>query len=172
MRKLLVLGGAGVVAAALTAVLYPRDAEPVALVRACDVLTKETAEALIGPNSHSNDDNAELFTQCQYLSEPVGGSVNLSVQRIPARGRASGETRARRTIRRIHRNPAPVAGIGDEAYVHAYPQSSGPVLGPPLVVTVRAGEILIHVALRNGEGSGDEQAAATALARRYLAEIS
>jgi hypothetical protein len=176
MKKLLVLGGAGVLAAALTVVLYPRDTKPGALVRACDVLTRETAESLIGPNSRSNDDNAEFGTQCQYLSNPMGRSVNLSAQRVPARGKADGETRARRSIRSLPGDPAPVTGIGDEAYVHAFSQqgrkSPIPSLGTQVDITVRAGDVLINVAVWNWEGIGETQAAATALARRYLAKIN
>jgi len=115
MRRILLIGGVCVALVGLGVVAGLRWSDRgIVLARACGVLTAEFAAEVIGPSTRSNDDISERVTQCQYLSTPVGLSVNLSAERYKATKKETGAERARRLGLKHRGGPFP--GLGEEAY--------------------------------------------------------
>jgi len=175
-RRVLIFVAAGVAAVLVVAFLLlrgNRSEEPPAAVRACDVLTAQAAESLLGTVSRSADAADGGLTRCQYVSESTGGSVDLTAQRFQAAEGVSAVRRAEEDIRRLHEGRSTsYPGLGDEAYllaVEGAPGPSGRPTGGATTLSARVEDLRVTVFL-NGV-SDPEQARETAerLIRDYLA---
>ncbi|GAB2866372.1 hypothetical protein GCM10022221_78570 [Actinocorallia aurea] len=160
------IGLAAVVAAGVGAHWF----EGVPLVRACEVLTGDFAAHVLGPSVLSNDAMTGRSTQCQYMSTPAGGSVNLKVQRFKETKRESGAERARRNALKRHGKPYP--GLGREAYLQVFRLPSSP--GPDPELRTGMGQLVIivdDVVVKVGVGGRpvkEIREASGTLARAYL----
>jgi hypothetical protein len=177
MKKWLILTAAGAAVLLAAGLLFfkSRSEDPRPLVRACDVLTEETARSLLGEVSRGNDDNDELSTRCQYLTDPAGGSIDLSAQRHRATEKADAVQRARRDVRSQGERGTSYPGLGDEAYLLSFeiPSSvspSGPAAsGSMTTLTTRVRDLRVTASF-NGEAAPEQALAAVdRLTRDYLA---
>ncbi|ROO88994.1 hypothetical protein EDD29_6681 [Actinocorallia herbida] len=169
MRRGLVVTGVGL-AAALAAGVGAHWFEGVPLVRACEVLTGDFAAGVLGPSVLSNDDMGRRSTECQYMSTPAGGSVNLQAERFKKTKKESGTERARRNALRHHGKPYP--GLGREAYLAIFRLPAPPGTDPELRTGMGQLVIIVDdVVVRAGVGGRsvkDIRAASDHLARAYL----
>lgn len=179
MKKWLILTAAGAAVLLVAGLLLfrSRSEDPRPPVRACEVLTEQAARSLLGEVSRSNDDNDGLSTQCQYLTDPVGGSINLTAQRHRATGKASAVQRARRDVqRRQEGRSTSYPGLGDEAYLLALEIPSSPSAGPGegdsmTTLTTRVRDLRVTASFSGRATPEQALAAVDRLTRDYLARI-
>jgi len=178
MKKWLILTAAGAAVLLVAGLLFlrgrPEDPRPP--VRACEVLTEQAARSLLGEVSRSNDDNDGLSTQCQYLTDPAGGSINLTAQRHRATEKADAVQRARREVRRQGERGTSYPGLGDEAYLLAFEVPSSPSSSPGTggsssmtTLTTRVGDLRVTASFSGGAAPEQALAAVDRLTRDYLA---
>lgn len=175
-RRVLIFVAAGVAAVLVVAFLLLRGGgseEPPPAARACDVLTEQAAESLLGAVSRSADVADGGLTRCQYVSESTGGSVDLTAQRFQEADGTSAVRRAEEDIRRLHEGRSTsYPGLGDEAYllsVEGVPDPSGRQVGGATTLSTRVGDLRVTVFLNGVSDPERARESAERLIRDYLA---
>ncbi|WP_106399132.1 hypothetical protein [Actinocorallia populi] len=173
---MLIFVAVGLAAVLVAAFLLLRDdpsEENTSLVRACDVLTEQTAGSLLGEVSRGTDAGDGSNTRCQYLSESTGGSIDLAAQLYRASADGSAVQQAQQDMLQLHEGRSTsYPGLGDEAYllsVEGPKDPSGRPSAGATTLSARAKDLRVTVFLNGGTDPEQSRTAAEKLIRDYLA---